>query len=320
MPASSEPDFYIKEIPIHGDLILSPMAGYSDLPFRSLCRELGSAMSYTGFINARDVLAKSPSVQLKTKYAPNERPVVFQLYDDDPARLIEAAFRLQEQEPDIIDINMGCSARRVSARGAGAGLLRDPQKIAQIFSELSHKLSVPVSGKIRLGWDDNNRNYLLVARVIAENGGALVAVHARTRQQSYNGEADWDAIAEIKQTLSIPVLGNGDVRTTADIAALKRSTGCDGVMIGRGAIGNPWIFSGFDRQQVSQQLIRKTMMKHLTRMRAFYGQQRGLVLFRKHLVRYISPLPVSKIDRQRLLTTEDENEFVALLDTLTFSN
>ncbi len=277
-------------------------------------------MSYTGFINARDVLAGSPSVQLKTKYTPVERPVVFQLYDDDPARLREAAFRLQEQEPDIIDINMGCSARRVSGRGAGAGLLRDPQKIAQIFNELSHKLFVPVSGKIRLGWDDNNRNYLLVARVIAENGGALVAVHARTRQQSYGGKADWDAIAEIKQSLSIPVLGNGDVRTTADIAALKYITGCDGVMIGRGAIGNPWIFSGFDRQQVSPQLIHRTMLKHLARMRAFYGQQRGLVLFRKHLVHYISPLPVSKTDRHRLLTTEKENEFTALLDTLTFAS
>ena len=320
MPASSVPDFYVREIPIHGDLILSPMAGYSDLPFRSLCRELGSAMSYTGFINARDVLAGSPSVQMKTKCTPEERPVVFQLYDDDPVRLREAAFRLQEQEPDIIDINMGCSARRVSGRGAGAGLLRDPQKIAQIFNELSNKLSVPVSGKIRLGWDDNNRNYLLVARVIAENGGELVAVHARTRQQSYDGKPDWDAIAEIKQALSIPVLGNGDVRTTADITALKNITGCDGVMIGRGAIGNPWIFSGLDQQQVSPQLIHHTMLKHLARMRAFYGQQRGLVLFRKHLVRYISPLPVSKTDRQRLLTTEKENEFAALLDTLTFAS
>ena len=320
MPVSSGPDFYIRKIPIHGDLILSPMAGYSDLPFRSLCRELGSAMSYTEFINARDVLAGNPYVQRKTKYNPEERPVVFQLYDDDPVRLREAAFRLQEQKPDIIDINMGCSVRRVSGRGAGAGLLRDPRKIAHIFNELSHKLSVPVSGKIRLGWDDDNRNYLLVARVIAENGGALVAVHARTRQQGYDSKADWDAIAEIKQSLSIPVLGNGDVRTAADIATLKKITGCDGVMIGRGAIGNPWIFSGLDRQQVSPQLVHHTMLKHLTRMRAFYGQQRGLVLFRKHLVHYISPLPVSKTVRRQLLTTEKEKEFAELLDTLTLAS
>lgn len=320
MSASSVPAFYVREIPIHGELILSPMAGYSDLPFRSLCRELGSAMSYTGFINARDVLAGSPAVQQKTKFNPEERPVVFQLYDDNLLRLQEAALRLQEQEPDIIDINMGCSVRRISGRGAGAGLMRDPQKIGKIFYELSHKLSVPVSGKIRLGWDENNRNYLLVARVIAENGGALVAVHGRTRQQSYDGNADWDAIAEVKQSLSIPVIGNGDVKTTTDIAALKNMTGCDGVMIGRGAIGNPWIFSGFDRQQVSPRLIHRTMLKHLDRMRTFYGQERGLILFRKHLVQYISPLPVAKADRQRLLTTEKETEFVALLDTLALAN
>lgn len=301
-------------VPVHGDLILSPMDGFSDQPFRSLCRELGSAISYTEFINAIDILNGHPYVSQKFAYDPNERPVVFQIFDNDPKRLLEAALRLQEYGPDVIDINMGCSVRRVSGRGAGAGLLRTPLKIARIFRTLSRALDVPVTGKIRLGWDADERNYCLVARVIEENGGALVAVHARTKQQGYGGRADWDAIAEIKAAVSIPVLGNGDVRTVADIERLKAHTGCDGVMIGRGAVGNPWIFSCQDREDVSPEQVRLTLLRHLDRMLSFYEGDYGLVLFRKHLSRYLSPEPLPKSIRRRLLTAEHPDEFLALLD------
>jgi nifR3 family TIM-barrel protein len=203
----------------------------------------------------------------------------------------------------------------VSGRGAGAGLLRTPQKIAHIFRTLSQALAVPVSGKIRLGWDDDSRNYLLVARIIEENGGSLIAVHARTRVQGYAGLADWDAIAEIKQAVSIPVIGNGDVHTVADIERLQTHTGCDAVMIGRAAIGNPWIFSRLDRQEVPLDQVRAILLKHLERMSFFYGSELGLVLFRKHASRYLSPLPLTKEQRQRLLTAESRVEFLKLLDS-----
>lgn len=310
------PSFTVDGLPVYGDLILSPMDGVSDLPFRSLCRELGSAMSYTEFINAIDVLQGNPSVRRKVTFLPEERPVVFQIFDDQPQRLLEAALRLQELAPDIIDINMGCSAKTVSGRGAGAGLLRTPHKIARIFRTLSRALDVPITGKIRLGWDDASRNYSLVARIIEENGGKLLAVHARTKSQGYGGLADWDAIAEVKQLVSIPVIGNGDVHTLADIARMKAHTGVDGVMIARSAIGNPWIFGRMDRAEVPLQMVRETMLRHLERMLTFYEGDYGLVLFRKHASRYLSPYPLTREQRQGLLQSEQPEQFIALLESL----
>lgn len=310
------PRFYVGEMPIYGDTILSPMDGYSDLPFRSLARRLGSAMSYTEFINAIEIVNGVERERSKLVYAEEERPIVFQIFDHDPERLLEAALRLREREPDIIDINMGCSARTVSGRGAGAGLLREPGKIAEIFRKLSAALDIPVTGKIRLGWDDESLNYLEVAKIIEDNGGQLVAVHGRTKQQNYGGQANWEAITEIKEAVSIPVIGNGDVKTAADIEAMKESTGCDGVMIGRAAIGNPWIFAGMDRHEVPHEQVQETMLAHLESMLAFYGAERGLVLFRKHASRYMSPYRLTKAQRTKLLTCEMPDEFTALLDEL----
>ncbi len=314
--STASPSFSIGPVPVYGDLVLSPMDGFSDMPFRSICRELGSALSYTEFINALDILQGRPKIERKFTFLPEERPVVFQVFDDNPDRLLKAALYLQEFDPDVIDINMGCSARDVSGRGAGAGLLRTPLKIARIFKKLSTALHVPVTGKIRLGWDDAGRNHTLTARIIQENGGALVAVHGRTKAQGYGGQADWDAIAEVKQAVSIPVLGNGDVHSVADIERLKAYTGCDGVMIGRAAIGNPWIFARLERLQVPPEQVREMMLRHLERMLSFYEGDYGLVLFRKHASRYLSPFPLGQEQRQRLLTAARPDEFLELLDSL----
>lgn len=317
-PSRKMPDvcFSVGHIPIHGDLILAPMDGYSDPPFRSICRQLGSAMSYTGFINALDILQKHPYVQEKFAYLPAERPLVFQIFDSEPERLLEVALRLQAYAPDVIDVNLGCSARDVSGRGAGAGLLLQPEKIARIFHLLSRALSVPVSGKIRLGWDEKQRNYIEVARIVEQNGGALIAVHARTKAQGYGGLADWDAIAEVRQAVSIPVIGNGDVRTADDIRRMKAHTGCHGVMIGRAAPGNPWIFSHLDRSQVTLEQVRHIMLSHLERMLVFYGEKRGLVLFRKHTTRYLSPYDLPPDLYRNLLTTDRVDVFMEILDII----
>jgi tRNA-dihydrouridine synthase B len=310
------PSFYVHTTPVYGDLILSPMDGFSDLPFRALTRRLGSAMSYTEFVNAIDVVQGHPNLHQRLTYQEAERPVVYQIFDDDPDRLVRAALMLREYNPDIIDVNMGCSDRQVSGRGAGAGLLRTPLKIARIFRRLTQALDIPVTGKIRLGWDDDCRNYLLVSRIIEENGGQLVAIHGRTKKQGYGGNANWDAIAEVKQAVAIPVIGNGDVRTVADIERMMAYTGCDGVMIARAAIGNPWIFARRDREAVSDEQVRATMLEHLDGMLAFYGAERGLILFRKHASRYISPYRLSKAQRQQLLTCETKQDFMALLDRI----
>ena len=292
---------------------MSPMEGFSDLPFRSLCRELGSAMSYTEFINAMDVLDGHPQIAQKTAFLPDERPVVFQIFDNDPHRLLEAALKLQDLNPDILDINMGCSVRRVSGRGAGAGLLRTPVKVARIFRNLSRRLTTPLTAKIRLGWDSESLNYPLIARIIEENGGALVAVHGRTRSQGYGGLADWDAIAEIKQALHIPVIANGDVKAVGDIDAILSHTGCDGVMIGRAAMGNPWIFSRLDLQQVTPEMAQRMIESHLQRMLSFYGETTGLILFRKHASRYMKLFPFSADRRKQILTTTQPAEFMRLM-------
>lgn len=320
MPATNHndaaPTFWVRDIPVYGDLILSPMDGYSGMPFRSICRDLGSAMSYTEFVNAMDVRTAWWRVDHKLVFLPQERPVVFQIFDNDPARLLEAALRLQELGPDIIDINMGCCDKSVSSRGAGAGLLRTPSKIAQIFSSLSKALTVPLTGKIRLGWNDESRNYLQVARIVQDNGGALLAVHGRTRAQTYKGSADWDAIAEVRQAISIPVIANGDVRTVADIERIKAHTGCPAVMIGRAALSNPWIFARLDRAQVPQELLHAMILRHLQRSMDFYGPERGLVLFRKYAAHYLRPLNLSRDQRQRLFTTPDPVEFQEIIVSL----
>jgi nifR3 family TIM-barrel protein len=316
MNAQPAPAFFVGDIPIMGDVILSPMDGYSDLPFRALARRLGSAMSYTEFINAIDVMGKHPHLEEKLSFLENERPIVYQVFDDEPDRLVRAALKLRQRNPDIIDVNMGCSAKCVAGRGAGAGLLRTPEKIGEIFSRLSKELDIPVTGKIRLGWDDASLNYLDTARIIEDNGGKMIAVHGRTKVQGYTGSANWDAIARVREAVSIPVIANGDVKTAADIDRLKQHTGCPAVMIARAAIGNPWIFSRLDREQVPPDLLRSTMLGHLESMRAFYGPNRGQVLFRKYAARYLAPIGLEGDLRQALMTSPTIEEFLPLLDAV----
>src|SRR5574341_1456532 len=192
-------------------------------------------------------------------------------------------------------------------------MLCQPDKIARVFTRLSQSLRIPVTGKIRLGWDESTRNYKTVAKVLEDSGASLIAVHGRTKAQAYKGEADWDAIAEVKQTVSLPVIGNGDVRSVADIARIKAHTRCDGVMIGRAAIGNPWIFAHKDREQVTVEEKIARMRRHLALNLDFYGPEAGLILFRKHAAKYIHGLPGEAQLRIPLLTCSTVEEFDALL-------
>jgi tRNA-dihydrouridine synthase len=191
--------------------------------------------------------------------------------------------------------------------------MRTPLKVARIFHDLSAALDVPLTGKIRLGWDDF-RNYTLIARIIEENGGAAVAVHARTKEQGYSGQADWDAIAEVKAVVSIPVIGNGDVKTVADMERMKTHTGCEAVMIGRAAVGNPWIFSRLDRAQVTPRMVHQMVRQHMERNVAFYGPHKGLILFRKHAMQYLKLQRLPRALRTKIILQKTADGFLSLLD------
>jgi len=310
----SSPAFLVRAVPVYGDAILAPMAGFSDTPYRSICREHGSAMSYSEFVAVESLRGRGVVRARQTlSFAPLERPVVFQMFGVDEAEIVAACQRVEAWGPDIIDINLGCSTPKVAGRGAGAGMLSDPAKIGRVFARLTHALRVPVTAKIRLGPERRTRNHVEVARVLEENGAALVAVHGRTRDQNYGQPADWDAIAEVRQVVKIPVLGNGDVMCAADIDRIKLHTGCDGVLIGRAAIGNPWIFQRRDWERVPLAEKMIVVRRHLAAMVDVYGAVYGVILFRKHLVRYLRGLPDVTTVRNQLLALESADEVLRLL-------
>jgi tRNA-dihydrouridine synthase B len=304
----SQPNFHIRDIPVYGDLILAPMLGYSDSPDRIIAHRFGSALSYSEFVNAIDILGNFKSIEKRLTFQEIERPVVFQIFDNDPSRILAAAKHIFQLKPDILDINLGCSAKKVTNRGAGAGLLRTPELIKTIFSELVKISPVPVTAKIRLGWDDSSLNYLDIVRILEDNGASLIAVHGRTRIQAYTGMSDWQAIAEIKKLVHIPVIANGDVKSIEDIEKIKSITGCDGVMIGRGSIGNPWIFSRKDRSLILLEETKQVILDHLGLMTDFYGPDWGHVIFRKHLKAYLRPFFISPQTISLLMTSNSNEE------------
>lgn len=315
---SSSPVFSVGGVPVYGDAILAPMAGYSDVPYRALCRAYGSAMHYTEFVPVEGLLGKKRDNRFwrRLDKKQDEHPVVFQIFGNNAQKILEAALRIQELGPDIIDINMGCSTRRVSGRGAGVGMMPQPALIAETFALLSSTLDVPVSGKIRLGWDEDQRNFAEIARIMEGNGAALIAMHARTKTQKYGGRADWEAIAELRDVVSVPVIGNGDVQSPEDIELLKDRTGCDAVMIGRAAIGNPWIFARLRKEDLPVEEILQGVRLHAREMVEYYGEKQGLVLFRKHLKGYLAEISVAPELLSQLLDCTLLDEFYRLLDQL----
>ena len=307
--------FWVRDVPVRGDVILAPMAGYSDVPYRDICRAYGSAMHYTEFVPVEALLGRRVHERFRRRLDKKrgEYPMVFQIFGNDAQKLLAAALRIEPWGADIIDVNMGCSTRKVSGRGAGVGMMRRPDLVAQTFDLLSRHLSVPVTGKIRLGWDAAQQNYLEIGRIMEENGAAMIAIHGRTKTQKYSGRADWDAIARLKQTVSIPVIGNGDARTPADIDRMLAYTGCDGVMIGRAARGNPWIFARRRREEVTTAEIFTVARHHAAEMIAYYGLPAGLIQFRKHLKAYLAGLPGRETRLPPLLACTDPDQFDRLL-------
>ena len=315
------PTFTIGNLPVYGELVLAPRSGFTDQPFRRLCQGYGAALTYTGLLAANAILyGKHKYGNRRTdemlRLHPEEHPLVCQLFGSDAAVLVAAAQKILPLNMDVIDVNMGCAKYKVIKGGAGSALLLDIAKMGEIIRRLSLVLPLPVTAKIRLGWDEDariHRRYLDMARVLEDNGAAIIAVHGRTAEQGYSGLADWDAIAAIKQESHIPVLASGDVKCVADIQRIKEHTGCDAVMIGRAAIGNPWIFQRRDRDDILWTERLPVVLQHLESMLVFHGPSHGLHRFRKHLHGYVRRSGLPRWYRSQMLICDDADALVELL-------
>ena len=310
----TQADFFIADIPIYGRLILAPMDGISDAAFRLLTRRLGSAYSVSEFINTLDY-ANQKNYQKKRLLARDEeRPFVAQLLDNDAVRMADCAARIEEEfHPDMIDINMGCAAKSVAGRGAGVGMMRNPQLVKDAVTLVGRTVKVPVTVKMRLGWDSTTQNFLELANLAAENGAKAIALHGRTGKISFQKPAQWQPIAELKRAFpNLPVIGNGDVATPADARRMLEETGCDAVMIGRAAKANPWIFSWRGRDEVSIQEVAETTLWQLQDMLAT-DPESAIMPFRKYLKAYLEPYQLPRESMRTLLTCGDASHLIAMV-------
>ncbi len=313
------PAFCVGKTPIEGRLVLAPMSGYNDQPFRRLCRRFGASLVYTGLLAANAIYyGASPDGTSRTaemlRLHPQEEPVAVQLFSGRAAALVIAARAIEHMGMVMIDINMGCAKPKIVKSGAGVALMQDPIAVAHLYTELVGAVSVPVTGKIRLGWDYDSRNYVDVARAMAEHGAALIAVHGRTAEQKFAGDVDWEAVAEVKQAVDVPVLASGDVTSVSDADHILALTGCDGVMIGRAAIGNPWLFEGRHRDGIPWVERLPVIRRHLEMTVAHHGAHHGVRRFRKHLRGYLRSSGISRPERIEMLECADTENLVALLE------
>ncbi len=300
------------QIDFRGRVILAPMAGVTDLPFRVLCREQGCNMLYTEMVSAKAIWYNNKNTEPLIRYLPEDQPIGCQLFGSEPELMADMALRMEDRGFAFIDVNMGCPVPKVFNNGEGSALMKDPALIGKIVHAMKSKLHIPLTVKIRKGVDDDHVNAVEVAKICEEEGVDAIAIHARTRMQYYSGEADWNIIREIKDAVKIPVIGNGDITSYADVLRMKEETGCDSVMIGRAARGNPWIFDGSRTAPPTKEEVIRMIRRHMDLMVEHKGEFTAVREMRKHVSWYTAGYPHST----KLRGLVNEVETVAGMDEL----
>ena len=314
----------IGNVQIENPFVLAPMAGVTDLPFRTLCKEQGAGLICMEMVSAKAVSFHNKNTEALMEIDPSEHPVSLQLFGSEPDLMAEVAKSIEDRPFDILDINMGCPVPKVVNNGEGSALLKNPDLIVEIVKKISSAIKKPLTVKVRIGFEKEPVDIVEIAKRVEDAGAAAIAVHGRTREQYYSGKADWEIIRQVKEAVSIPVIGNGDVTSGEKAIAMREQTGCDGVMIARGAQGNPWIFSELleyertgrlpDRPDVEE--IKQTMLRHARLQIEYKGDFTGIREMRKHVAWYTKGLHGAARLRDQINQVESYAELENLLTSL----
>jgi tRNA-dihydrouridine synthase B len=307
---------------IENNLILAPIAGVSDLPFRSIVKGFGCGLVVTELISSEGLVRKNEKTKRYLSSITDEKPLSIQIFGHHPEPMAQAARLAEEAGGDIVDINFGCPVRKVTRSGAGAGVMKNPSRARGIMESVVKAVRLPVTMKMRIGLDDQNIYALELAKMAEESGISAITVHGRTVAQGFSGKSNWEWIGRVKESVKIPVIGNGDIQTPEDAETILKVTGCDGIMIGRASFGNPWLF-----QQIKEYLERGTrscfpsfkerkrvLLRHFELIRRFYGEEQGTVLMRKHACWYTKGLKEGGEFRAEINQVSDPEVFVETVE------